>query len=119
MADDEERHATLDEVLEQLRREYPYPRPFQRPPDPEDGQREPKAQERTLDNLQRLREIRRDSIRDGRVQITRLEACKRAGIDRKTVKIHDPTLWEHWYDHQKWESGNSVGNSHHDRTHVV
>ena len=52
----------------------------------------------TLTKLERLRMLRRDSIRDGRVLLSWTAACRQAAIDPKTVRQHDPQLRAHWDD---------------------
>jgi hypothetical protein len=52
----------------------------------------------TLTKLEKLRMLRRDSIRDGRVLLSWTAACRQAAIDPKTVRQHDPQLRAHWDD---------------------
>lgn len=52
----------------------------------------------TLAKLDRLRVMRRDSIRNGRVLASWTAACRQVGIDPKTARKHDPELRAHWDD---------------------
>lgn len=52
----------------------------------------------TLAKLDRLRVLRRDSIRNGRVLASWTAACRQVGIDPKTARKHDPELRAHWDD---------------------
>lgn len=52
----------------------------------------------TLAKLDRLRVLRRDSIRNGRVLASWTAACRQVGIDPKTARKHDPELRANWDD---------------------
>lgn len=53
----------------------------------------------TKSKMDKLRRLRKESIRNGEVTINKTHACARAdGLDPKTAKTHDPDLWAHWYN---------------------
>jgi hypothetical protein len=47
--------------------------------------------------LEQLRKLRSEHKRNGMVSIGRTTACELVGIDTRTVRAHDPDLYEHWY----------------------
>jgi hypothetical protein len=52
----------------------------------------------TLAKLERLHALRRQSIFQERVTLSWTAACRKVGIDPKTVRQHDPALRAHWDD---------------------
>lgn len=59
--------------------------------------RKPRGQHySTRIKLERLKQIRRESIKDGKIRISKTDACKQAPIEPKTAKRHLPALWDNW-----------------------
>jgi hypothetical protein len=52
----------------------------------------------TITKLEKLRTLRRESIRNGRVMLTWTAACRQIAIDPKTARHHEPELRAHWDD---------------------
>lgn len=65
-----------------------------------EARKKPKVQPGTLEKIDRLKEIRRDAIKNNRPIPGRIAACHMAGIDPKTARKQEADLWEKW---EYWE----------------